>query len=277
MGLKLLGRLFAAVLCVTFASYARAELVYVTRDSSRFGTVDLGTGLYTQIATTSVQLDGLTFAPNGTLYGVGSDNQGIGHLYTVNPATGALTNVGPTGTFFPVTSLAAAKDGTVFGEGPDGTLYRMNPSTGMATAVGASGVAGLHRRGTLAFGPGDHLFIIIGNSLYSQDPNTGAATVVGAMPLDIAFPGGLVFADGQAFAFDFIPKIFTINTADGTDSWTGVSVSDDGGVAIHGAALQPQQVEPASIPEPSGFLLFLVGVGVPAGALILLRRRKLAT
>src|SRR5262249_3894173 len=83
--------------------------------------------------------------------------------------------------------------------------------------------------------------------------------------------------DSQAFAFDFIPKIFTINTPDGTDSWTGVSVSDDGGVAIHGAALQPQQVEPASIAEPSGFLLFLVGVGVPAGALILLRRRKLAT
>jgi hypothetical protein len=268
--LKLLGRLLAvAALCLPFASYAQAEPVYVSRDFSQFGTVDVGTGVYTEIATTSVQLDALTFAPNGTLYGMGTDN----HLYTVDPASGGLTNVGPTGTFFPVTSLAARKDGAVFGDDPFGMLFRVNLLTGTAAPVGGSGVSDLHRRGTLAFGPGDTLFIIIGNSLYTQDQNTGAATPVGATPLDIAFPGGLVFADGQAFAFDFFGKIFTIDTGTGTDSWTGVTVSGGFG-AFHGAAVQPQQLEPVAVPEPSGFMLFLVGVGVPAGRLFLRRRRQ---
>jgi hypothetical protein len=183
--------------------------------------------------------------------------------------------VGPTGTFFPVTSLAARTDGAVFGEDPFGMLFRVNLLTGTGTPVGGSGVFGLHPRGTLAFGPGDTLFTIIGSSLYTQDQNTGAATPVGATPLDLAFPAGLYFASGQAFAFDFIGKIFTIDTGTGSDSWTGVTVSGGFG-AIHGAAVQPQQGEPVAVPEPSGFMLFLVGLGVPAGALFRRRRKEFA-
>jgi hypothetical protein len=266
---KLLGGVAAvAALCLTFASSVRADPVYVSRDFSQFGTGDPATGAYTNIATTSVQLDALTFAPDGTLYGMGTDNQ----LYRVNPASGALTPVGPTGTFFPVTSFAARTDGTLFGEDPFGMLYRVNPATGAATPVGGSGVFGLHPRGTLAFGPGDTLFTIIGSSLFTQDQSTGTATPVGAGTLDIAFPGGLFFDNGQAFALDFFGKLFTVDTGTGSDSWTGVTA--DGFGAFHGAAVQPQQA-PAAVPEPSGFLLFLVGLGVPAGAMFL-RRRKFA-
>ena len=66
------------------SSAVRAGLVYVSRPFEAFGTVDLTTGTYSQIGTTAVQLQALSFAPSGKLYGIGSDN----HLYQVNTATG---------------------------------------------------------------------------------------------------------------------------------------------------------------------------------------------
>jgi hypothetical protein len=86
-----------------------------------------------------------------------------------------------------------------------------------------------------------------------------------------AFPGGLFFADGQAFVFDFIPKLFTLDTATGTDSYTGITLTVFG--AIHGAAVPPP-VGPAAVPEPGGFILLLVALGVPAVRSFLRRRRK---
>jgi hypothetical protein len=272
VSLRILGRLFAgAALCLGFASNAQADPVYVSRVFSKFGTVDLGTGVYTEIATTSTQLNALTFAPNGTLYGLGSDN----HIYTVNPASGALTDVGATGTFFALNTLAARSDGALFGEEFTGNLYRLDPQTGMATLVGGSGqFPTQNATGMLAFGPGDTLFSDFGGFLNTRDQNTGLATRVGSTPLNINFPGGLFFDNGQAFAFGFFGDINSINTATGTSSPTGVSISGGFGQVL-GAAVQPQQVAPA-VPEPSGFLLFLVGLGVPGGVWWLRRRRQLA-
>jgi hypothetical protein len=118
-------------------SPAHAGIVYVSRPFDAFGTVDLTTGAYTNIGTTSVQLNALTFAPNGTLYAMGSDNV----LYQVNTATAALTKVGATGTFFGVTTLAARGDGALFGtdaftNGPGGFVYSVNAATGTATSIG---------------------------------------------------------------------------------------------------------------------------------------------
>src|SRR5947209_20339314 len=93
------------------SSAVRAGLVYVSRPFEAFGTVDLTTGTYSQIGTTAVQLQALSFAPSGKLYGIGSDN----HLYQVNTATAALTDVGATGTFFGLVTLAGRGDGAFFG------------------------------------------------------------------------------------------------------------------------------------------------------------------
>jgi hypothetical protein len=261
-----------AVLFLAFAANGQAEPVYVSRIFSDFGTVDLTTGVYTKIATTSAQLDALAFAPSGTLYGLGSDN----HLYTVNPATGGLTDVGSTGTFFGLNSLAARSDGTVFGEDPFGTLYTLDPATGKGTLVGGSGVFGLHSTGILAFGPGDTLFSdnsFFGDFLTTQNQSTGAETQVGSNALNINFPGGLFFDNGQAFGFGFFGDINSINTGTGTSSPTGVSISGGFGQVL-GAAAQPQEA-PVAVPEPSGFMLFLVALGVPGAAWLLRRRKKL--
>jgi len=234
---------------------AHAGIVYVSRDFSAFGTVDLTTGVYTNIGTTSVQLDALTFAPNGTLYGMGSDN----NLYTVNPTTGGLTNVGATGTFFALNSLAARSDGALFGEDPFGALYTLNPATGQATLVGSSGIFGLHSTGMLAFGPGDTLFSdnsFFGDFLTTENQTTGAETQVGSTSLDANH--GLFFDNGQAFAFNFFGEIFAINAGTGTDSSTGVTVPGGFG-AIHGAAAAP------AVPEPTSLTLLAVGAAGLAG------------
>jgi hypothetical protein len=247
-----------------WCSPAHAGIVYVSRDFHAFGTVDLTTGVYTTIATTSVQLDGLSFAPNGTLYGLGSDN----NLYMVNPTTGGLTNVGATGTFFGLNSLAARSNGTLFGEDPFGTLYTLNPATGQATLVGSSGIFGLHSTGMLAFGPGDTLFSdnsFFGDFLTTQNQTTGAETQVGSTSLDAN--NGLFFDNGQAFAFNFFGEIFAINAGTGTDSSTGVTVSGGFG-PIHAAAAAP------AVPEPSALTLLAVGAAALAGHAW--RRRRVA-
>src|SRR5258708_29619802 len=136
------------------ASAAQAGVVFVSRPFDAFGTVDLTTGAYTSIGTTSAQLNALTFAPDGTLYGIGSDNT----LYQVNTATAGLTKVGATGTFFGLNTLAGRSDGTLFGEDAFGDVYTVNAANGVATSVGPNGlsIGGVAGRG-VALGPAGQL------------------------------------------------------------------------------------------------------------------------
>jgi hypothetical protein len=236
------------LLFLAATAQARADIVYVSRDFGKFGTVDLTTGIYSEIGTTSQQLSALTFAPNGTLYGMGVNN----HLYQVNINTGALTDVGATGTFFALITLAARSDATLFGEDPFGNLYRVDATSALATSVGPSGVFGITPDGMLAFGPGDTLFLDVPSFLYTVDQNTGAATQSGAGPLSINFPGGLVFSGNQGYAFDFFGEIYRINTAAGTASDAGVGVVGGFG-SIHGAAAVP-------VPEPASLTILTIGI-----------------
>lgn len=255
-----------AVLCLTAASIARGQTVYVSRFINDFGTVDLSTGIYTLIGNTPVSIDALTFTPDGTLYGLGTN----GNLYTVNPATAQTTDLGSTGTFFRLNSLAARGDGLLFADDPFGDLYRVDPATALATLVGGSGVFGLHEEGGLAFGPDDTLYSLIsffGSSLYTRDPQTGAAARVGTSPTGINSPGGLFFDNDRLYAFDFFSNIYTIDTTTGVGTPTGVSVSGGFG-SIRGAAAP----RAAIIPEPSTLAL-LVSISV-GGAGYLLRKRR---
>ncbi len=245
-----------------FGSAAQAGVIYVTRAFDAFGTVDLATGTYTPIATTAVQLNALTFAPNGTLYGVDSNN----NLYQVNITNGALSLIGPTNAFFGLTGLAARSDGGLFAtdsfsSGLGGAEYRLDPTSGMASKLGQSGLSGSFVvDGGLAFGPGDNLYMDYGdfasnNALYTVNQTTGVATKVGNTGFDV---NALVFSGGQAYGFDFFGEIYRINSSTGAATDTGVAISGGG---IDAAAA------PLPTPEPASLILLAVGgAGVAACA-----------
>jgi hypothetical protein len=251
------------VLALAGCSVAEAGAVFVSRPFSKFGTVDLTTGLYTEIGTTTVQLNALSRATDGTLFGLGSDNT----LYRVNTGNAGLTAVGPTGTFFALNSIASRTDGALFGEDPFGSLFSVSTTTGTGTLIGSTGVFGLRPTGTLAFGAGDTLFTIIGDFLYTQNQSTGAATLVGPGPLGISFPGGLVFTDGQLQAFNFFGAIYTINTSTGIATPTGVNV-----IGGFGQILGAAPATTAAVPAPGALALLTIGLTVQGGVMLLRRR-----
>ena len=70
-------------------------------------TIDMSTGAATIVGPTGVSLGSLDWGPNGKLYGGGNQRDG-GHLYEIDPYSGAATLVGWTG-FQSVTGLAFAQ------------------------------------------------------------------------------------------------------------------------------------------------------------------------
>lgn len=108
-------------------------------------TFNLTTGIITQLATTTVVLDGLAFDDTPTLYAIGQGDvdggdpaAGDATLYTVNQTTGALAPIGVLGVpqNSPVAAITFAPDGTLYGA-IDDQLYKINKATGAATKVDA--------------------------------------------------------------------------------------------------------------------------------------------
>ena len=99
-------------------------------------------------------LYGLGFHSDGTLFANGLGNgpsfpvAHSSHLFTVNLATGAATNIGPSGVTLgrslTYSGLAFAADGTLLSLGSldaaSGALYVIDPATGAATSLAAAGL-----------------------------------------------------------------------------------------------------------------------------------------
>jgi hypothetical protein len=87
--------------CNGLARHPTSGVFYavVAEDSGNFAgrplvTVNMGTGVCTVVGDTSDFVAGLTFTPDGTLYAVTGDGAGTPEtLWTVNIATGAMTNI----------------------------------------------------------------------------------------------------------------------------------------------------------------------------------------
>jgi hypothetical protein len=152
----------------------------------RHNEVDFNTGLPTgpSIPNSLVALNGLEWI-NGQLYGVGISAPGTpSTLYVLDPFTGGLTPVGPTGVSN-ISGLALHPlTGVVYGvtAGPNiltSDLVTININTGLATLVGNTQVV----LGSLEFGPGGLLYGGGGqgnaNELWIINPVTAAATFVG--------------------------------------------------------------------------------------------------
>ena len=131
-----------------------------------------------------------------TIYGAAYlGSSGAATLYTIDPATGVATAIGPIG-FNRVSSLDFGPGSVLYGVGSDGggnaVLITINTATGAGTLVGPLGVAPPDTAQDIAFRPDGVLFAYVAGDIDTINTSTGAATLVGNT-------GG--FPDGNGLAF----------------------------------------------------------------------------
>lgn len=142
--------LAAAVLAASLALVpgARAATpgskVYVVTLTGEFGTVDLSTGEFHQIGPNTPESLGSLVWLNGTLYSLSTGGNNYGDLVSINPSTGQVTDIGPTGLGFDAFALGAVNGNLYMTDlnvgGGTQNLYSVDPTTGLATLIGATGV-----------------------------------------------------------------------------------------------------------------------------------------
>ncbi|MBN8480272.1 MAG: hypothetical protein J0L88_01640 [Xanthomonadales bacterium] len=169
-------------------------------------------GTQTFIGNPGANIYALDYDPTGTtLHAIQTITAGSPTYGTINPATGALTTIGPvTGlgasdvvsglTIDGVTGAAYITAGAGAGTG---SLYSFNLATGAATLIGAHGVAGALFVDIAINCTGDmYGHDIASDSLYSINKTTGAATLIGPHGLASNFAQGMDFDnnDGTLYA-----------------------------------------------------------------------------
>ena len=287
--------LIVSLALVLFTVPARADpIVYVVNVAQQFGTVDLFTGSFTPIGSgTPDTVNGLAQGPNGSLLTLSVG----GNLESINPTTGAVTSVIPTGLgdctngtslCGPTSSnVVGGFNGAVYATDFNYDLYKVNPSTGVASLIGPTGVPPITANPTIPnpdgtftlfdgnlFGAGGSLYTtrdafnidfgtgistpVLAPNLYRIDPSTGLATLIG--PTD--YLSALVEVNGTAYAFGGLngQQIFSLDLT--TGHTTFVSDLDPAAVVIVGAV--------QAAPEPAS--LALAGIGI--AAVVLGRRRR---
>ncbi len=144
-----------------------------------------------------------------TLYGVDSDTAS---LVTVNPATGAITSVGPLTNMLVgqnPSGIAIDGNGTCYVTGTDGTqssLYTCDLGTGTLTLVGSQATSGGLIIDLVATCAGELFAHDIGSdSIFSLSPVDGSATLIGATGVNSNFAQGMTYdrQDGTIYAYTY--------------------------------------------------------------------------
>jgi hypothetical protein len=249
---KLMKTMVVMLLTTLSASLAAAPFGYSinsdsgSNDADSLYLVDLATGNETRIGKvtslggTKIDVEGLAFAPDGTLYGV--DDSSL-TLFPLNTDTGQVQNADdvfisglPTGGGNDF-GMTFACDGTLYLTSiAKGSLYRMNLD-GTTTLIGSENSLGVKISALAAYGNPVKLYGL-GNgvdaelkvstpNLYEINPATGVASEIG--PLGPAAgnytEAGLAFDDaGQLWAIvdrrqlQFPSQVMRINTSTGAAS-----------------------------------------------------------
>ncbi len=187
-------------------------------------------------------VNGLAFqAGTGTLYGTTSpDSPNSGNsLVTINPATGQVTVIGPSGTGYPYTNIAFAPNGTLYGwlvssnaGSPENGLATINRTTGAGTYVGSPQAAAIipyiglaiSGSGVIYVAANGHRFApscggSCSGAFWTVDPATGSTTTIGT------FYGGPGVAPAiTALAFSPTGALYGIEGGDG-GGWNLILIS----------------------------------------------------
>ncbi len=204
----------APVRAATTALVSAFDGFYRTDLDSRKASLLGATGLY---ASQPIAIEGMAYAPDGTLYGV-SDNQKA--LFRLNPDTGkatqaatiALSGEGQYGNLD--TALAVTADGRFWLTSATlKRLWRLDPATGAVTEIGPLGaqITGLAARGNALYGAGSRG----DEGLYRIDTRTGAATLIAR------FNGVIPYAATISLAFDASSQLWAVINYNPPQSETG--------------------------------------------------------
>ena len=225
----ILRSLLAFVLCSVASARATIYVAADNGSTNLFGTLDLASGQFSQIATTDPLFYALTAGAGGKIFGADLNS---GHLFTISKS-GASTQFGSSTAPDAFQGLAYSKSTGNFLAANVGqttvTLYSIagngNSHSLIGEMVGANS-PGLFPTGNLAFGPAGQLYFdylaadSTSAALYTVDTSTGGLTAVGSgLGTDIL----TLFSDGNSLYgidTDFTPNdaplgIYTINTTTG--------------------------------------------------------------
>jgi hypothetical protein len=232
------GLVWLAGTIFTADALAADTVVYASKEGSQtLGTLDLNTGVFTQISSQVVAISGLGVY-GGLLYGYSGP---CGCLVQINTSTGAPTfatnlfqqnnnGFGPFNGFGSTTAglfiMSAEANGT--------NLWSVDPASGFPTRIGSTGVMAGGGTGTLsASQDSTQLYWEVQSgctdTLYSINTSTGAATLLGSAaacspsktgnPFSMAFIGGTLWANFYSDGFG------TINTSTGAQTLISTSSS----------------------------------------------------
>jgi hypothetical protein len=276
---QLLCGVFALAVLAVLPRPASAATIYAASSGSINGslyTLDPVTGGI--LTTTSlvfaggnISLTGLAFHPiTGVLYASTSNASPTfgfaGHLLTVDPATGAVTDIGAFGASVSGTLSDMTFDplsGILYGwESAGGhQLHTVNLTTGLATVVGAS-TTGAFGGGALAFDASGTLFAspdaetAAPGNLYTASTVTGVLTLVGPHT-GVGGPIGGMDFDSAGVLYGirtqgaFAGHLVTINPATGHVTDVGAS----GVTRLDALAIE------RTVPEPVTTALMGIGIG----------------
>jgi hypothetical protein len=248
------------------AGTAMADVnAYEVAGNTSFGTIDLTTGVYTQIGVSGILMSGLG-ETGGLIYGGAFLTDTV---YTVNPATGALTLIGTTGgpnfgDFGSTLTGLYAID--LAGYGGNANLWSINPATGAATLIGPTGLTY-----SSPIGMSDNsaiLYVTNGPLLYSLNTTTGAATLVGNT--GTVGTGGMVTLGGTLYGGVEGPlQVATLDPVTGAATLGPLET----GAPSNFWALAADPPTGTAAPEPGYIALLVLGM---AGMLAVRRTRARA-
>jgi hypothetical protein len=272
-------RLFLALL--TFACFSLASLhagtVYLTADNlegtNLFGTLDVATGQFSQIASTDPLFLALTTGPGGKIHGADANS---GHLFTVS-SSGATTQYGSVTAPSAFYGLAFSRvAGNFFADNLDPmnvTLHSITGNGNSSSLVGqlAGPNSGFFPTGNLAFGPGGNLYFNYSSdvanggansTLYTVNTSTGALTPVGnglgSDILALFFDGIVLYGIDANVTSDI--GVFRIDTTTGVATHVSTVTGLPGGDSFF--------VDAATVSTPdtgSTFALFILALGTLFG------------
>lgn len=258
-----LGLILVVLLGLILIHPAVAQTLYVQGSGNEFGTLDISTGDFTQIGTTTPTLYGMGSTPSGELFGL--DDQGNAHLHQIDLKTAITTDLGEINqSAFAATSN---KSGNLFAidQSSPGLLYSVHPATHAVTSIGDTGI---YPDGLMAFDVQGRLFAggitTDTDRLYQLDPKTGASTLIGDTGYQIAAG---VYTNGKLYGFTIDNEIVTIDTTTGAGTFLMPYSFPNGNIILSAALVTP-------VPAPGAFVTALLGA-VPGLSLLLHRRRHL--